>query len=137
MANSANFRRFREQGNIRDLVFTATGALSRSFCGITNEGLYTKRFIGTKDAIEEFIRETKLCVDVLHKTPMLTPEEKLAFFESARFNDIAHSFSVANAYLDDSLTVGHTALCLSGGGSLSMYHMGVVKALLEGNALPR
>ncbi|CEP03361.1 hypothetical protein PBRA_003121 [Plasmodiophora brassicae] len=119
MANSANFKRFREQGNIRDLVFTATGALPRSFCGITNEGLYTKRFIGTKDAIEEFIRETKLCVDVLHKTPMLTPEEKLAFFESA------------------SLTVGHTALCLSGGGSLSMYHMGVVKALLEGNALPR
>jgi len=35
------------------------------------------------------------------------------------------------------LSVGHTALCLSGGGALAMYHMGVVKALLEQRLLPR
>ena len=35
-----------------------------------------------------------------------------------------------------SVCLGHTALCLSGGGALSMYHMGVVKALLENNAMP-
>ena len=35
------------------------------------------------------------------------------------------------------LALGHTALCLSGGGSLAMYHMGVVRALLEQRMLPR
>ena len=32
--------------------------------------------------------------------------------------------------------LGHTALCCSGGGALSMYHMGVVKALLENDCMP-
>lgn len=45
--------------------------------------------------------------------------EKLEFLESAR------------------LAMGRTALCLSGGGSLAMYHMGVVKALIESDSLPR
>lgn len=35
------------------------------------------------------------------------------------------------------LSLGRTALCLSGGGSLAMYHMGVVKALLSSKCLPR
>ena len=30
--------------------------------------------------------------------------------------------------------LGHTALCLSGGGALAMYHMGVIKALIENGA---
>ena len=33
-------------------------------------------------------------------------------------------------------SLGRTALCLSGGGSLAMYHTGVIKALLdEGEAV--
>jgi TAG lipase/steryl ester hydrolase/phospholipase A2/LPA acyltransferase len=35
------------------------------------------------------------------------------------------------------LALGHTALCLSGGGALAMHHMGVVRALLEMKMLPR
>ncbi|XP_053992836.1 uncharacterized protein LOC128883958 isoform X2 [Hylaeus volcanicus] len=34
------------------------------------------------------------------------------------------------------LSLGNTAMCLSGGGSLAMYHMGVVKALISLNCLP-
>lgn len=34
------------------------------------------------------------------------------------------------------LSLGRTALCLSGGGSLAMYHMGVVKSLLALKCLP-
>ena len=49
----------------------------------------------------------------------LEPAEKLSFFASAQ------------------LALGHTALCLSGGGSLAMYHMGVVRSLLEAGLLPR
>jgi predicted acylesterase/phospholipase RssA len=34
------------------------------------------------------------------------------------------------------VSLGNTAMCLSGGGSLAMYHMGVVKALISLNCLP-
>ena len=34
-------------------------------------------------------------------------------------------------------SLGRTGLCLSGGGSLAMYHMGVVRVMLEHQVLPR
>lgn len=34
-------------------------------------------------------------------------------------------------------STGKTALCLSGGGALAMYHLGVVKVLLEQNIMPK
>eukprot|EP00614_Pseudopedinella_elastica_P006151 CAMPEP_0172603474 /NCGR_PEP_ID=MMETSP1068-20121228/23725_1 /TAXON_ID=35684 /ORGANISM="Pseudopedinella elastica, Strain CCMP716" /LENGTH=166 /DNA_ID=CAMNT_0013405227 /DNA_START=14 /DNA_END=511 /DNA_ORIENTATION=+ len=46
-------------------------------------------------------------------------EVKLAFF-----NEMRHAY-------------GRTALMLSGGAALGLYHVGVVKALLEGGLLPR
>ncbi|KAL1521049.1 hypothetical protein AB1Y20_022604 [Prymnesium parvum] len=61
------------------------------------------------------------CLEALARAPSdeLPEEEKLRFFSSAQ------------------LALGHTALCLSGGGSLAMYHMGVVRALLEQGLLPK
>lgn len=35
------------------------------------------------------------------------------------------------------LSFGRTALCLSGGGSLAMYHMGIIRTLIELKCLPR
>eukprot|EP00917_Polyrhabdina_sp_WS-2016_P016289 GHVP01035274.1.p1 GENE.GHVP01035274.1~~GHVP01035274.1.p1 ORF type:complete len:646 (+),score=117.15 GHVP01035274.1:6462-8399(+) len=35
------------------------------------------------------------------------------------------------------ISMGRTALCLSGGGALAMYHLGVVKVLMENGLLPR
>ena len=35
------------------------------------------------------------------------------------------------------VSLGQTALCLSGGGSLAMYHMGVVEAMARSHVLPR
>ncbi|KAH7648768.1 hypothetical protein FG379_002238 [Cryptosporidium bovis] len=34
-------------------------------------------------------------------------------------------------------SMGKTALCLSGGGALAMYHLGVVKVLIEQNIMPK
>lgn len=49
----------------------------------------------------------------------LSASDKLEFFEGAR------------------LAMGRTALCLSGGGALAMYHMGVVRALIQADTMPR
>ncbi len=41
------------------------------------------------------------------------------------------------AFKQLSRTYGRTALLLSGGAALGMYHIGVVKALYEANLLPK
>ena len=39
-------------------------------------------------------------------------------------------------FTNASRSLGRTALCLSGGGSLAMYHLGIVRALLRAKLLP-
>jgi hypothetical protein len=76
---------------------------------------------------KEVERYDESVVSALHYLADLEPHElgltgireKLRFFERARRH------------------MGKSALCLSGGGSLAMYHFGVVKAMLETNTLPR
>ncbi len=51
--------------------------------------------------------------------PVLSPMQKLLFFRETR-----HAF-------------GRTALMLSGGGSLAFFHIGVIRALLDGGVMPR
>ena len=71
---------------------------------------------------KEIIKKFKECViDSLNwiaNHDQISLDAKLEFFKSRR------------------RSVGRTALCLSGGGSLSMYHMGVVKCMIDQKCLP-
>ena len=73
--------------------------------------LHTECRIGTKRGITELRREQVTCLRWLLECgeAELGKAEKLEFFQRC------------------SVCLGHTALCLSGGGSLAMHHMGVVK----------
>jgi hypothetical protein len=111
---------YRHNNDIHKLVFTLRKVLHRNFGHINNEMLYKHCIIGTKYLVDDFLKEVcnslKLIADA--DANQLSMEEKFNFFKLARHN------------------VGKTALCLSGGGSLSMYHMGVVRALLQHGCLP-
>lgn len=80
--------------------------------------------VGSKRVIEAYVAEVVSAIRWLQEVdhtathPAFTLAEKISCFERC------------------SVCLGHTALCLSGGGSLAMYHMGVVKALIECDALP-
>jgi predicted acylesterase/phospholipase RssA len=91
-----------------------------------------RSLVGTKVLVERFVAECVQAIDAVASAPdtkedptepaelpPVSAKEKLDFFEGAR------------------LAMGRTALCLSGGGSLAMYHMGVVKALLQHDCMPR
>lgn len=114
-------RQLRRKGDIHQLMFVLRRILHRSFAHINNDVLYSHCRIGTKLLIDEFKKEVCEILfeiadhDDYEKFPSL---ERINFFKLAR-----HS-------------LGTTALCLSGGGALSMYHMGVVRALLDRNILP-
>lgn len=66
-----------------------------------------------------YITEVEQSLTYIRRTPKLSVEEKRRFFRTANRN------------------LGSSALCLSGGASFGYYHVGLVKAFLEANLIPR
>mmetsp|Transcript_83748 Transcript_83748/g.236540 ORF Transcript_83748/g.236540 Transcript_83748/m.236540 type:complete len:675 (-) Transcript_83748:73-2097(-) len=103
----------RTGNNLKDLQFLLSGLLKRNHLGIHEDALYEHTAVGTKVDIELFQAEIDACLETLLESEELPFEEKLSFFKKER------------------RSLGRTALCLSGGGAITMYHMGVVKAFIE------
>ncbi|KAG6916105.1 hypothetical protein DXG01_008432 [Tephrocybe rancida] len=66
-----------------------------------------------------YFNELEKALESIRESPDLSIDEKKRFFKSANTN------------------LGISALCLSGGASFGYYHVGVVKAFLDANLLPR
>ena len=93
----------------------------RNHSGLNNAGLYGFRSrVGTKVAIEHYLDDVEKALHWVCRTRDfdVPADEKLAFFK--------RGYSA----------LGTTALCLSGGGSLAMLHLGVLKALISTDLLP-
>lgn len=86
-----------------------------------NSELYNRSNIGTKHLIEEYINQVCESLNYIcnNDIPELTDKQKLDFFK------------------DTLLSYGRPALLLSGGASLGMFHIGVIKALWERDLLPQ
>ncbi|CAZ85076.1 unnamed protein product [Tuber melanosporum] len=89
-----------------------------NFAGIESFRMYSQTYYGTKDRVQEFIRELEKSLKFLLETNSLDMEEKRVLFKHLSSN------------------YGRTALCLSGGASFAYYHFGVVKAHLDAGLLP-
>jgi len=114
-------RRLRADGAVRPLVFSLHEGLHGNIGNITNPALYAVCRVGTKLLIEHYLHEVVRCLDFVcaGDFPDFSDEEKLAFFETT------------------SAAFGRSALLLSGGATLGMFHLGVIKALADENLLPR
>ncbi len=104
------------------MVYLIRTALSRDLGGMGNKELYRHSYIGTKALVERYvdsaIRTIQAVVDMtVHSC--LDPREMLEEMVYAR-----QSF-------------GRSALLLSGGATLGMSHIGVLKTLFEQDLLPR
>ena len=109
------------QENMSSIVNWLRGGLQRNFVGTGNMELFEHTHVGTKALIERHNCEmTRLLYDVAScPEDKLSLDKRLAFFLEARH------------------ALGKSALLLSGGLGLGMYHMGVVRALHEQHLLPR
>jgi TAG lipase/steryl ester hydrolase/phospholipase A2/LPA acyltransferase len=110
------------RADLEELLYTLRGMLSRSFAGLNSKELFGSSHLGTKHLVEEFqdeLSNTLRWISEEVPAAMLSADAKAEFFHHAR-----HSF-------------GRTALCLSGGGALTMYHMGVVRSLIQARVMPR
>eukprot|EP00742_Colponemidia_sp_Colp-10_P008059 GILJ01008696.1.p1 GENE.GILJ01008696.1~~GILJ01008696.1.p1 ORF type:complete len:688 (+),score=66.97 GILJ01008696.1:43-2064(+) len=114
-------RKARNENDVHDMMICLRAVFNRKFCGLDNPALFNQSRTGTKLVIEEYVKEVTATLQHVCNADYedCSLDQKLEFFANAR------------------LSMGRTALCLSGGGSLSMYHMGVVKSLLEHQLLPR
>lgn len=109
----------RSKGVTRGIMHTLKCSLTKNMHGIANPALYEKCYIGTKYLIDKFQEEIIQCLHQVHDDPDLPLAEKVKFFDQIK------------------TSYGNTALMLSGGASLGVYHIGVVKVLKEQNLLPR
>ena len=126
-------RAARHGGRLHDLQFLLSGLLKRNHLGIHDEELFPpfmditesplaqsqttdakpgdgssplgslRRGPVTKLVVEEFQNEVEACLEALVDSEALSLDEKLAFFKKER------------------RSLGQSALCLSGGGSICMY----------------
>ncbi|RHZ63304.1 hypothetical protein Glove_330g8 [Diversispora epigaea] len=92
--------------------------VKNNFAGVENVRLYSQTYYGTKEIVETYYDEVTEALDHLRTTKSLSNEEKRRLFKYTQKN------------------YGRTALCLSGGAVFGYYHLGVVKALFDADALP-
>lgn len=114
-------RGMRQRRDYSGLMRGLREGLHHDLGNMGNYRLYTRSHIGTKHLIESYVNEVcdslnEICA---WETPELSLKAKLDFFK-----DTLQSY-------------GRPALLLSGGGTLGLFHIGVVKALWERGLLPQ
>lgn len=116
----AEIRNARERHDVNRLVFHLHEGLHGNLGNIANPALYTQSKVGTKHLIETYLDEVASSLEYLCDGDFIEFgfREKLDFFKTT-----------GGAY-------GRSALMLSGGAALGLFHMGVLKTLHEQKLMP-
>ena len=104
-------------GDVHGCMAEVRSGLHRHIAGVTNPELFVF-LAGTKSLINDYHCCVADMCDLIIRSPDVHPTEKYTCFEHS-----ARSF-------------GRSALLLSGGGALGLYHTGVCKALFEAGVMP-
>ncbi|KAG7400736.1 hypothetical protein PHYBOEH_004542 [Phytophthora boehmeriae] len=109
-----------KQPNLRELRYMMAACLMRNELGVDSPGLHLECKSGTKTVINDYNAAVVRALEILGNASEdeFPRTEKIEFFKHMK-----QSF-------------GATALCLSGGGSIAMYHKGIIKALMEADLMP-
>ncbi|MES0873538.1 DUF3336 domain-containing protein [Sinimarinibacterium thermocellulolyticum] len=113
-------RQLRAEGQIAKLVHHLRQGLHWNLGNIGNPRLYERARVGTKRLIHDYVGEISETLRYLADldAPEFPPADKHRFF-----TEVAHSY-------------GRSALMLSGGATLGLFHVGVVKALYREGLVP-
>lgn len=113
-------RQGRARNDVEQLVFNLHEGLHGNLGNIANPYLYNVAKFGTKQLVTDYLKEVCSALDYLcdNDFPGFSFQRKLDFFREMR------------------QAFGATALMLSGGAALGMFHMGVMKAIWEQRLLP-
>lgn len=114
-------RKAREDGDERALLFALNEGIHGNLGGMGKPSLYARSMVGTKRLITDYVDEVTKALEQISraKPSVISKTEKRDFFHRA-----SHCF-------------GRSALMLSGAGALGPFHLGVIKALVQEDLLPR
>jgi NTE family protein len=113
-------RQFREQGRIDRLVHHLRQGLHWNLGNIGNPALYGRARTGTKQLVQDYVEEVV---------------EALQFLADTEFDDF-NLGAKRRFFAETAQSYGRSALMLSGGATLGLFHVGVVKALAREDLLP-
>lgn len=108
------------------MLFLARTSLTRDLGGMGHLRLYKHCRVGTKTLIERYIEAAMHMLDTV--VDLCSPDKKDAQLD---IRDVYEQLLSARQ------AFGRSALLLSGGGTLGMNHIGVLKTLFEARLLPR
>ena len=113
-------RRLRRHKDYDQMVFRLREELHGNLGNMANPVLYQHARAGTKQLVNDYLDEITAALNLIcdSDVEILPPSRKRRFFNRA-----ARSF-------------GRSALLLSGGASLGLFHIGVINELMEQNLLP-
>jgi predicted acylesterase/phospholipase RssA len=113
--------RLRRRKDLDRLIFRLREELHGNLGNMANPALYQHSRVGTKKLVNAYLDEVCAALDLLCDSDVesLPPMRKRIFMKRT-----ARSF-------------GRSALLLSGGGSLGLFHIGVIRELEEQGILPR
>jgi len=112
-------RTARQRGDVNQLVFYINEGLHGNLGRIANPMLYQQCYFGTKKLISDYLEEVCISLKWICETdfPNFSLVQKLDFFERTH------------------QAFGESALMLSGGAALGLFHLGVLKAMWENDLL--
>ena len=113
-------RRARREGDARALTRLIEESLHRNLGDISNQALYEYAYTGPKHLIETYMSEL---------------EQSFKWLLDASIDGYTDAMKLKRA-LEAERVFGRSALILSGGGALGLFHLGVVKALWRESMLP-
>ncbi len=113
-------RQLRQDGQVAKLVHHLRQGLYWNLGNLCNPALYGTALVGTKRLIHDYVAEVVTALNYLSDGDF--PE-----FDSAAKRRFFH---------DTAASYGRSALMLSGGATLGLFHVGVVKALVLEDLLP-
>ncbi|KAG0323811.1 hypothetical protein BGZ99_002481, partial [Dissophora globulifera] len=111
----------RESGDLGLMIFLLRTSLSRNLGNVGRPQLYAETIIGTKRLIEDYNSE------VIRQLNIICDTESDDFSLAAKLEFFTHTRQA----------FGRTALLLSGGATMGLMHIGVIKTLYESQLLPR
>ena len=115
-----NLKHARETKDDLELLFALNEGIHGNLGGIANPALYDQAEFGTKNLITDYFAELEHAIEHIAEVDdsVIPFDDRLDFFRRA-----SHCY-------------GRSALMLSGAGSLTPYHLGVIKALHDQDVLP-
>lgn len=156
LLNTTNkLRAARESGDVRTLQYELPAIVKRNYLNINDIILANREshaaFVSSssssvnhclemcKEAVRDFTNELCACIEFISSTPThLAPSGSSSTSLTTTLDGAESPLgSVASDELKAELlsklsrNLGHSTLCLSGGGAITMYHMGIVKTLIE------